>query len=529
MGDGPFIAGFHAGSTPAYRENGILWFFGREEVEEKKMMIDALEKEADMTFTENGAVTYRSTDSECLDLFATIGALRHASDNNILDRFVKAYTENRDNAMKILFFARDVRGGLGERRVFRVIMNWLADEHPESVKKNIEYFAEYGRYDDILALFGTKCEKDMLAYVEKQLAKDTEALERGEEVSLLAKWLPSVNASNGDTVYAAKKTAKALGFSDAEYRKILSALRAKIKLIENNLREKNYSFDYGKQPSKALFKYRAAFIRNDGERYKEFLGKVQKGEETLHAGTLMPYELIDPYLNGFGRTNFKNMSEDEKAALNATWAALPDFGGDSNSMAIIDTSGSMYGYSKPRPASVALSLGLYFAERNKGWFRNRFIEFSARPQLIGIKGDTFVDKLEYVASFNEIANTDIEAVFNLILNAAVKNNVPQEEFPETLYLISDMEFDRCVENGGSTNFENAKRKFESFGYRLPNVVFWNVDSRNTQQPVKMNEQGVALVSGCTPRLFSMVMSGELDPYTFMMDVIGSDRYAKIAA
>lgn len=495
-------------------------------------MLKALKRESNRTLTENGAVTHVSTNSDCLDLFATVGALRKASEQEILDRFMRAYTEDADKAMKIIFFARDVRGGLGERRVFRTVMKHLAAHEPESVRKNIEYFGEYGRFDDLLSLMDTPCEKDMLAYVAKQFAADMEALRADEPVSLLAKWLPSVNASNDETVAMAKKIARSMGMTDRDYRKAVVELRAKIRIIENNLREKDYTFDYSKQPSKAMFKYRAAFMRNDRERYGEFIGKVSRGEAKLNARTIMPYELVDPYLNGSfysSRTHMREISEEEKRVLNATWESLPDFGGDENAIAVVDTSGSMYGSRKPKPASVALSLGLYFAERNKGLFHNHFIEFSHDAKLIEIKGETFADRLRYIASFNVISDTNIESVFSLILRAAVRNRIPQEEMPAALYIISDMEFNYCVRDAGLTNFENAKRMYETYGYKLPNVVFWNVQSRNRQQPVTMNEQGVALVSGCTPRLFSMVVSGNIDPYTFMMEVIGSERYAKIAA
>ena len=181
------------------------------------------------------------------------------------------------------------------------------------------------------------------------------------------------------------------------------------------------------------------------------------------------------------------------------------------------------------PAAVALSLGIYFAEHNTGIFKNHFIEFSDNPQLIEIKGDTFADRLRYVTSFNEVASTDLEAVFDLILNAAVRNKVPQSELPTTLYIISDMEFNSCIENGSMTNFENAKAKFEAYGYQLPRVVFWNVQSRNKQQPVTQNEQGVALVSGCTPRLFNMVANGQMSPMGYMLEILGWERYAAIAA
>ena len=494
-------------------------------------MLEYLKNEANRTYTENGAVTHATTYSDCLDLFATIGALRSRSEQEILNRFIRAFTEDPDLAMRCLFFARDVRGGLGERKVFRVCLNWLAQNEPASARKNIPYIAEYGRWDDLLSLMGTSCEKDALCVLKQQLEADLNAMDMGDDVSLLAKWLPSVNASNAQTVLHAKHIARYLGMSDAQYRKTLVKLRERIRIIENNLRVKDYSFDYSKQPSKAMFKYRKAFYRNDGERYGEFLRKVSRGEAQMHADTLMPYELLEPYLHfsWSSRCFMRDISEEEENTLNATWASLPVFANNENALAIIDTSGSMYDSGKPLPAAVALSLGLYFAEHNTGAFKNHFIEFSSRPQLIEVKGDTFADRLRYVASFNEVADTNLEAVFDLILSAAVRNKVSQEELPATLYLISDMEFNCCVRNADKTNFENAKAKFEAHGYQLPRVVFWNVQSRNQQQPVTQNEQGVALVSGCTPRIFSMIQSGSLSPLGYMLDILGAERYAKIAA
>lgn len=494
-------------------------------------MLEYLKNEANRTYTENGAVTHASTYSDCLDLFATIGALRSSNEQEILKRFVRAFAEDPNLALKTLFFARDVRGGLGERKVFRVCLNWLANNAPVSVKKNISYIAEFGRWDDLLSLMGTPCEKDTLLLIKEQLDADLNALDMGDDVSLLAKWLPSVNASNTQTVAYAKRIARFLGMPDATYRKTLVKLRERIRIIENSLREKDYSFDYSKQPSKAMFKYRKAFYRNDGERYGEFLKKVSSGEAQMHADTLMPYELVEPYLHfsWTSRCFMRDISEEEKNALNATWASLPAFANNENALAIIDTSGSMYDSGKPLPAAVALSLGLYFAEHNTGAFKNHFIEFSSRPQLIEVKGDTFADRLRYVASFNEVADTNLEAVFDLILNAAVRNKVPQEELPATLYLISDMEFNCCVRNAGATNFENAKAKFAAHGYQLPKIVFWNVQSRNAQQPVTQNEQGVALVSGCTPRIFNMISDGVLSPLGYMMEILSAERYAKIAA
>ena len=496
-------------------------------------MLETLKKTANKTCTENGAVTNRSTGKDCLDLFAAIGALRRESDQEIAARFMRAYTENPDIAMKILFFSRDIRGGLGERRVFRTILKWMAEHEKHSLVRNLPYIAEYGRWDDILVLLDTPCRAEALELLKEQFRADLAALENGSEVSLLGKWLPSVNTSSEESVRAAKQIAKAFGISERDYRKALVLLRAHIRILENNLREKDYTFDYEKQPSKAMFKYRRAFQRNDSERYEEFLKHVQKGEARLHTGTLLPYEIVEPCLYRGGvwsnHCYMLPLSEEEKLSLNATWSALEDFTTDENALAIVDTSGSMYCAGDPTPASVALSLGLYFAERAKGPYHNHFIEFSAHPELIEIKGETFADRLRYIASFNEIANTNIEAVFDLILEAAVSDRVPQDELPAKLYIISDMEFDSCVNNASLTNFENARRRYEAAGYKLPQLVFWNVASRHRQQPVTVNDRGVALVSGCSPRIFSMAMEGELDPWNFMLSVIGTERYAQIAS
>ena len=495
-------------------------------------MLDYLKQEANKTFTENGAVTNVSTGSDCLDLFGTIGALRRESDEEIVARFVRAYTESPDMALKILFFARDIRGGLGERRVFRILLVWLANNEPTTVKKNLQYIADYGRFDDLLCLLGTACERDALELIERQFAVDMINLELGEPVSLMAKWLPSINTSNKDTVRIAKKIARTLGLSGADYRKALSRLRAQIKIIENNLREKDYSFDYEKQPSRAMFKYRKAFSRNDYVRYNEFLSRVRKGEAKLHAGNISPYELIEPYLDytwGSKGIALNEISPEDRAVLNATWESLTDFGNDENTIAVIDTSGSMYCGGKPLPAAVALSLGLYFAEHSKGCFNNHFVEFSHRPQLLEIKGDTFVDRLRYIMTFSEVADTNLEAVFDMLLNTAVKNHVPQDEMPAKMVIISDMEFNYCIRNASKSVFDNAKESFALHGYKLPTIVFWNVASRNRQQPVTMGENGTVLVSGVTPRLFSMIAGGQTSPYEFMLEVVNSERYARIAA
>ena len=485
-------------------------------------MLNFLKKEANKTLTENNAVTNFTTGSDCLDFFAAVGALRGGPDAEIVARFDRAWAEDADIAVKALFYARDVRGGLGERKVFRTILRHMADGMPSAAVRNLWAIPEFGRYDDLLILLDSPVSRDVVSFIKTRLESDIKALAGDGDVSLLGKWLPSANAHNAETVRRGKLLAKALGMTEAEYRRRLSGLRARIAIIENNLREKDYSFDYEKQPSKAMMKYRKAFLRNDGARYKEFLSKVSKGEARLHTGSLYPYDIIRPILSG-------GMGADERSSIDVTWNAQDDFTHGDNALCVVDGSGSMYGYGSPRPAEVALSLGVYFAERCKGAFANHFITFSRSPRLVQIKGKDIFEKILYCKSFNEAANTNIRAVFDLILSAAVKNRLPQNELPATLYIISDMEFDSCADNADSINFEYAKKAYAAHGYRLPAVVFWNVQSRNEQQPVTMNERGVVLVSGASPRVFSMIQSGNLSPMAYMLDTLNNERYSKVRA
>lgn len=482
-------------------------------------MLEFLKKTANRTFTENGAVTPRSTGSDVLNLFATIGALRSQNEAEIEKRFLRSFAEDGNLTMKMLFYARDVRGGLGERRVFRVLLRYLAENSPASLARNLRLVPEYGRWDDLLLLLNTPLHALTVSLLKEQFEADLAALKGDGEVSLLGKWLPSVNASNGDVVRTAKRLAKEFGMSEAEYRKALSALRARIRILENYLRESDYSFDYSQQPSRAMFKYRKAFLRNDEERYRAFMNKVSSGEATLHTGGLMPYDIVQSAYRA---------TQEERPALNATWTALEDFTKDDNALVVADGSGSMYSGS-PMAAAVAQSLAIYFAEHNHGAFHNHFITFSNTPQLVEIKGSDIVEKVLYCRSFNEVADTNIQKVYELILQTALRHHLPQSELPSTLYIISDMEFNYCTRDASLSNFEYAKNLYASHGYRLPAIVFWNVQSRREQQPVTMNEQGVALVSGFSPRIFSQVISGDTDPCTYMLNVLMSERYAPITA
>ena len=468
--------------------------------------------------------------SDCLDLFAAAGALRNACDEEILVRFTRAFAEDRTIAMRTLFFARDIRGGLGERRFFRVIMKYLAQNYPETVIRNIENIAEYGRYDDILSLMDTACEHEAIAYIKRTLETDIKSMQAHDGVSLMAKWLPSVNASSRETVRLAKKIARGMAMSDADYRRMLSSIRAYIKILENNLREKDYTFEYPAQPSKALFKYRKAFIRNDAERYKEFISLAKKDPMALNASTLTPYDIAGAIIKSRRLRGETALSAEERDVLDATWNSLENYVHSDNTLVVVDGSASMYwGASRVLPAAVAQSLGIYFAERNTGAFHNHFITFSANPRLVEVKGRDIYEKVMYAMSYNECSNTNIEKTFDLILNTAVRNRLKKSDMPSRMIIVSDMEFDSAASHSQMTNFETIKLKFNNAGYDLPQLVFWNVNSINRQQPVTKNERGVTLVSGMSPQIFAMLKEDDLDPYSFMMSVISSKRYRQVAA
>jgi len=485
-------------------------------------MLEALKNEANLTHTENGALAYRSTLSACLDLFAICAALRYANEEEIIRLFIRAYTEDPDTAMRILFYARDIRGGLGERRFFNTIVHHLADFRPLSVIKNLPLFAEYGRYDDVLSLLGTKCERALASFIKNRLDSDIAAATDGKSVSLIAKWLPSINTSSQVTREQAKQLCRLMDMKEKDYRKTLSFLRKHIDITEDRLRRKDYTFDYEKLPGKALFKYRRAMWRNDTERYESYIKNVRNGKAVMKTGTLYPYEIVRAAM--FEEDFFTIHS------LDTAWKALPDYTDSRNALAVIDGSGSMYyNYGgEILPITVAISLGLYFAERNSGYFANHFITFSKTPQLVKVTGKNIADKVNHCMSYNEISNTDLYEVFMLILTAAVKNNLPQSELPELLYIISDMEFDRGVDHD-LTVFEDAKEKYEEYGYKLPQIVYWNVAARNEQFPVKMNEKGTALVSGASPSLFSQIISHDLTPFLLMERILSSERYKNICA
>lgn len=497
--------------------------------------LQAIKNQLNVAYTENGDLALKSTGSSCLDLFSLCGGMRKNPSG--LDKlFALAYAENPVVAIKILFYMRNIRGGLGERESFRSLLKELANFYPETAKQILYAIPEYGRWDDILVLLETPVKDDAVSLIKNQIEKDKDAMKNGGEVSLLGKWLPSINTSSKESVARAKILINALGIKAAEYRKLCSALRKKIKILEDNLRRKDYTFDYSKQPSQAMLKYKKAFLRNDGERYKSFLNKVveqqekvARGEEIpddekvkLNTKTLYPYQVVAPFMNIHYWGEEPKLSEEETLSLEASWKALERNQFCSKTIVVRDGSGSMYCGRNDSPINIATSLALLFAEQLSGVYKNSFITFSQSPELVQIPedADTLKKKLNFVRKFNEIANTDIAKVYQLILDVAKTANVPKEEMIERVLIISDMEFDSCV--SGVSTFDFYKQKFEEAGYELPELVFWNVAARNVHLPVTMNEKGVKLVSGASANIFSEVVSNELKvvtPYDFMLKML----------
>ena len=481
--------------------------------------------------TENGAVGYRTTGKALLDINFAVASLRSANEGEIVRRFQAAFLENKVLAMKWLFFARDVRGGLGERRLFRTAMKYIAKYEPETARKVVGLIPEYGRYDDLWSLLDdNELRPYIVEFVSQQLTEDVANSRNRKPISLLGKWMPSANASSATTKRYAKILRNALEMKESEYRRTLSALRRYTDVVEVKMSAKMWGeIDYEAVPSRANLIYNGAFLRNDEERRRAFLASLEKGEARINASTLFPYDIVHQYCSGgYGRT-----PKSYDATIEALWKNLPDLvQGCGNTIVVADGSGSMMsrvGSSGVTALEVANSLAIYFAERSSGEFKNKYITFSSRPQLVDFsRGQSLRDKISIALGHSEISNTNIEAVFDLILNTAIRNNMRQEDIPANILIISDMEFD-CATTGriGANLFKTIEAKYRNYGYKLPRLVFWNVNSRTNTIPVRENDMGVALVSGFSVNICKMVMSGKTDPFECLLETLNSERYQPV--
>lgn len=478
---------------------------------------EVMREESKWTKTENGADVKNTTDSALLDMFATIGSMRSRSEDEIIQKFELAFQEDPLGAMRCLFYARDIRGGLGERRVFRVLLPYIAEKHNFKLNINLELVPEYGRWDDLYCLIGTKSEDIMWKIIKAQLLEDKMCMESDKPCSLLAKWLKNPKASGKESRRLAVYTAKKLGMRLEEYKKLCSKLRRYIDVVEVKMSEGQWgTINYPAVPSRAMLRYRNAFSRHDEERFNEYLNTVQSGEQKINSATLYPYDIVEKIL-------YKG--EDSKV-LEAQWDNLPDYvDGDVNAVVMADVSGSMTG----RPMATSVGLALYFAERNKGAYHNLFMTFSWNPQFVSVKGNTITEKIRFISRANWHMDTDLEKALLKILDVAIKNHCSQEEMPKSLIVISDMEINGCTEQEHGENFYNyVSRVYEEHGYKIPNVVFWNVNSRHDVFLADKYRKGVQLVSGQSASTFkNLVGCVDKTPIEMMYSVLNSERYQAI--
>ena len=477
--------------------------------------------------TENGAGAFKTTGNALVDFNFKISSLRNKSDEEIISLFEPVWEENPELALKYLFYLRDVREGLGERRTFRVILNSLLSKNVV-VPKIVTMISEYGRWDDIIYIYenttNTFAHDYVVSVIKNQLVVDLYNGSFKQSVSLLAKWLPSVNASK-NTRKIALRLCNELGFPEKEYRKGLSLLRKHLDVTEFKMSANDWDeIKYEAVPSKANLLYKDAFEKHDAERRNEYLNKLSKGETKINASTVYPYEIVHNYrYNGKIDTVYEEM-----------WKALPNVISNPNNKTIVvaDGSGSMQSsISKSTSAEawdVATSLAIYFAEKCEGEFKNRYITFSSRPQLVDFGDATsLIEKILIAKSHSECSNTNIAAVFELILTTAIRNKVPQSELPNNILIISDMEFDAGSECYGQSLFESIQKKYSDYGYKMPKLIFWNVCSRSGAIPVIQNELGVNLVSGFSVNTFDMILSGETDAFKCIEKKLLSERYDAI--
>lgn len=370
-----------------------------------------------------------------------------------------------------------------------------------------------------------------MEYIKEQLESDIRNCSENKPVSLLAKWLPSCNASSADSKKYSRIIRQHLDMTERAYRKMLSKLRKYIDVVEVKMSAKQWGeINYEAVPSRANLIYNDAFLRNDESRRRAFLTRLEKGEAKINAGTLFPHDIVHKYTNG---SYYPIRLKAYDATIEALWGNLPDMvDGCGNTIVVADGSGSMMSSisnTSTTALEVANALAIYFAERSSGEFKDKYITFSSHPQLVDFSREQNLrDKISIALSHNEVSNTDIEAVFDLILSTALRNNMRQEDIPANILIISDMEFDCATACRTDVRlFKSIEAKYKANGYKLPRLVFWNVDSRTNTVPVRENDMGVALVSGFSVNICKMVMSGKTDPFECLLETLNSDRYQPV--
>lgn len=476
--------------------------------------------------TWNGADALVTTQNACLDMFGRAGAMRQASVEDKELMFSQAFAEDKDIAMKLLFYTRDIRGGYGERDTFNQMLAHLATINVESVEKNLWAVLEFGRAKDLYSLIGTPAEETMWQFMSAQFQMDYRNMQEGNSISLLAKWIATPDSKSEKTKALGKLTAKKLGYDFkhmSEYKKMLREMRKYLDLPEAKMCAGKWDeIEYSKCASKFMLKNRKALQKHDPERYAEFFKKVESGEEKVNTGTLTPVDIMH------------KVAHDYTAELDTLWANLKDVC-KGNALVMCDTSGSMArGLGSVPPIEAAIALSVYFAERNKGNLKDLFLTFSSYPQFMDIKGANLYDKYRYIRSKSIIDSTDLEAAFDLLLKTCIKGKVAQEDMPDAIVIVSDMQIN-CVKGVDArtnrvTFYDVMAQRYADAGYKMPQVVFWNVNAENPTFHAAKSVNGVSLVSGYSVNIFKQVMENiGTTPMELMMAVVNAERYKDIVA
>jgi len=490
------------------------------------LFTNAVREATDVSHTTNGAYAHKSTKSDLLDMFSCLGALRSRI-GDVDDMFARAFRENPELATKMAFYGRDIRGGLQERAVPRMIFRWLAIHEPVTMKANMKYISEYGRYDDLYEFVGTPCENYMWNEVFiPQFKQDMKNYRAGKPISLLAKWAKSTNTSSKESCRLGRLTAEKLGMTTKQYQKTLSLLREYIRVPEHLMSADRWGeIPYENVPSNAMTKYCHAFGRHDYERFNEYINRVKSGEKKINASTLFPYDIVHKYSVG-SLWSWRVSGEGKNDVLEAQWKALPNYlDGENNVLVMADTSGSMYG----EPIEVALSLAIYFAERNKGDWHNLFMTFESNPHWVELRDGSLINNLGIAYKADWGGSTSLDAAFNLVLDTAIKNHVEAKDMPKAIVVITDMGINVCCHGNNKTIVDTMKLKYAAHGYELPNIVFWTVGRfGGDAYQNRYNTENVQCFSGAAASTFRSVMEAiGMNSYEAMLKTLNNKRYEPI--
>jgi hypothetical protein len=466
-----------------------------------------------LTVTDNGMKARVNTAKATVDLFYKIGASRG---KDITKDFVASYAEDPGITLRIAQWARDVRGGAGEREVYRTILRYLDTYNPDAAVALLHKTAEIGRWDDLLLPFQTTSVKaTAVALIRQALLIDSNGL--------AAKWMPRKG-------FEAKTWRQALELTPKQYRKLLVELT---KVVETKMCEKDWDgINFSHVPSVAATRYKKAFFRHT-PKFAEYVQALKSGDPTVkvNAAAVYPYDVLK---------GFQSMNGTELGHVEAQWNALPNYIGDGNILPLVDVSGSMSGARAGGNASksaitcldVAVSLGLYCADKNKGKFKDTFLTFSGMPELITLKGN-IIQKYQQMSRSHWEGNTNLHAALKKILEVATLGKVPQAEMPNMLLILSDMQFDSCVVTSSSSYrsydasaIEMIRQEYTNAGYTAPQVVFWNLNASDNS-PVRFDASGVALVSGFSPAILKPILANSLEDFTpenIMLRTIMVPRY-----